>query len=134
MICFKVISLTDYRLNSDTLKYQKMNAVKTLRIEELEKEIKEKNEKIKSLNRLIVTNEGVIEEIEHEQSLSRKQSESRTESLKKQYSVIISETEKQNIELRQKINEQEKIKIDLIAKIQVNVTFIFSLYKVKLTS
>jgi TolA-binding protein len=134
MICFKVISLTDYRLNSDTLKYQKMNAVKTLRIEELEKEIKEKNEKIKSLNRLIVTNEGVIEEIEHEQSLSRKQSESRTESLKKQYSVIISETEKQNIELRQKINEQEKIKIDLIAKIQVNVTFIFSLYKVKLIS
>lgn len=96
-----------------------MNAVKTLRIEELEKELKQKEEKIKALNRIVVTNQGKIEDIEHEQSLSRKQSEERAESLKKQYSVIISETEKQNIELRQKIDEQEKVKIDLIAKIQV---------------
>ena len=119
----------------DTLKFQQLNAEQTLKWDSLEREVKEKEEKIKGINRQYMITQGKIEEIEEAEKLTRQESGKQAENMRRQYSMIISENEKENKEFKVKIQELELTNSQLVTNIQVcSWSLIYRNSKMKLIS
>jgi len=63
--------------------------------------------------------QGKIEEIEEAEKLTRQESGKQAENMRRQYSMIISENEKENKEFKVKIQELELTNSQLVTNIQV---------------
>lgn len=106
---------------SETQKYQQKYADGLHKIDQLQNEIKLKEDRIKDLNRKFLLNEGKVEQLATEKDILVEEADKQSANLRRQYSMIINGNEFENKELIEKIAKLEADNLELVKHIQVRM-------------